>query len=1216
MIKKYALYLITDYRDFVPVRTWVDISKYVDQGASIKDTANGSFDSGKLLLTVPEDFILGNLNVNEPIPPRIPLLIGEYNSEEDTTLRVKYIFETSDIAHTPLRTKQKNADGSIKATYFYTHEINFVEYTAELEGKLPPDLSIRQPKSQYDKFYTRSTGWSFKLSNEARPTKKTRVELDSLETVNDKPDINNEGAVISVPDITKSTIRFRTLYDDSGNIVSGIAKEDYSFSIFFKLSSNAPQIISQTLPLLGIQGYSFVYVASAPYSSIDPDPDIGVGPVPPLPSTPRPSTLADHLDLVAIITLKYFDSTDTLYKTEEKLVYLRYFGDNTIRAAKPGNLKTTSTNATDIGSILISRDINAKYVDVSTEVEVFTSYLILDVPFLPGYGNFRNVTVGVKSPEAASLQPGYTREIELPPIFPPSESVVYRLSEFNVSIQSSAITEQYVENTQTLYDLALKALNEINLRQRRKLSFSRRLTLLLQSQKCPEMQFEDYSFHDIMVKLCRVAEVMPILGDGDLLDSDEDLLTTISYVKPGEKVRDYNFETADYSEIEKSNTLSEYYSSISSKLTHLISEEDFHTETSLIQATSLDFAQIREENAGFSFSYPIYYTREVRIKKLSLPFTYKKQGVVTKGVLFGNDPRYGVDDFRNQSWNFTERCLEEDIYNALPDVNYATESGRIAGLLSKGNTISYKSQDRYISNLGHKAPSVPKYEPPFTASTEIIANLAVVEAAVILAYAQYKADPRFPDFNIPQSYGEELTLSNLLNLECELTFTCLNEFVHRIPSLDPRKVGKAYEHRVNSQDKILSLEDTSSYMKAEQNKQGNVVISQTMIEPNILSCLETGTRVNNDYIITTRNLKLFNEYVECTYELTKNYALQSDDIKLDVKYERYSIPYDYVKREVLILSHVLLGYDSDMFTTQYSGERGSISLETSTSDCFITTGLVDSVVGLSKLKNQTFAKVGIKYLIKPDGTAIQSEREAILKLHLIKSDNIQSYIGSFVDNYSAGNQVFYEGDFNFAEPYRYSDALGKTRKLSVELYEDCDFELKNFPNAKGAAFSNLLAKTPFTEEYQVGDYKDTREGYHFNITTSLESADKDILIFSTAKTIGNMGILNNDKNSLNLSTRFEDLSFSSILPLVAATDTISGYNGTLIRKYRLIIPESRIRDIENQAICLFASPDKEKSGLSIILRNFPYKLISTASGPQYEINFYAVASSYGQHENV
>ena len=77
MEKKIELYLITSLDNIDrPVRSWVDITQYVEQGLTINDSCSGTFDSGSLVLTLPEDVILSSFyDVSKPIPPKTPIRI-------------------------------------------------------------------------------------------------------------------------------------------------------------------------------------------------------------------------------------------------------------------------------------------------------------------------------------------------------------------------------------------------------------------------------------------------------------------------------------------------------------------------------------------------------------------------------------------------------------------------------------------------------------------------------------------------------------------------------------------------------------------------------------------------------------------------------------------------------------------------------------------------------------------------------------------------------------------------------------------------------------------------------------------------------------------------------------------------------------------------------------------------------------------------------------
>ena len=59
-------------------------------------------------------------------------------------------------------------------------------------------------------------------------------------------------------------------------------------------------------------------------------------------------------------------------------------------------------------------------------------------------------------------------------------------------------------------------------------------------------------------------------------------------------------------------------------------------------------------------------------------------------------------------WDISNRLLDKDIYDALPNVNYSSADGRRSGELSQGNTIYYESGSNVIGGLGHQAPGVPQ----------------------------------------------------------------------------------------------------------------------------------------------------------------------------------------------------------------------------------------------------------------------------------------------------------------------------------------------------------------------------------------------------------------------------------------------------------------------------------------------------------------------------
>jgi len=1209
MIKKIDLYVITYYNNKQqPVREWVEITPYIEQGITIDDSCDGTLDSGKFIFSVEEGTTIGNLNIAEPIPARVPVRIVEYLSEDEPNFVTQYIFETSDGAGVPLRTAQTDDKGNV--TYIYSHEVNLVELTKELEGKYPPNLSVRQPKNIYNTIYTRSDGWTFTYNGSALFADNTNRAIVASSYVNDATPQNNETGVIGVNNYTNGSIIINTEYDPITDLpTTGIAVEDYTFNFGLRLQATAPQLINIKV-IFGIDDTRYVYPTS---NENFPQP-IGKG------------HLFDRLPIYWTITARYYNRVGAVINTQTFTQETEYKGDGYIREASDtyNNLSVASNNVPpQRRTIILRRNANAAYVIITSTYRIPNLQMFVD-NWGSGWGNFRDTNwVWGNVSDANAFRVGNN--------YASSSSgnnhwrVAFIPREYTVSISSSAIQESQLDSYRTLLDVATKALAEINLKQRTKYQFSDRLSKLMAQYKAPEATLQDYNLREILGKFGRIMEVIPILGDTDILDPNEDPLTTISFIRPGENTDlSFNPDTAEYVNTEKSNTLEEYYDVISARMYNTISEDDWHTEENVLQATEIEYSQLTQENAGFVMSYPIYWLRQIYLKPttaLRIPFTYtNSNGGTSTGYIRGNNPDYGPDDSR-QTWNISDRCFEEDIYNALPDVNYITREGRLEGSLAKTNCVSYKSGETYIKNVGHLGPAIPDYDPPFTSATTIVPNLALVELCIVLAYSRYGASAEYPNFSIANTLST--TINDLLNVVAVVSYTTLNEFTYRNTSLDSRKVGKNIEHRANTQDKVSSYNDTTYYLRAEQNKQGNILITPTLIMPTIRSCLVTGVRVANNYIVTSRKLKIFNEYVEVSYELTKDFVMQNDNVKLDIEFERYAIPYDFVWREVLINTHVLLGYNVIELANKYGDDLGTLaSITASATPNTCHPVYIDSIVGYSNQPSEAYGKATMDYFIRPNGVPIQDSRRGFIRFHLLKSANSISYIGRFVDNYSAGNQVWYQSGYNYVQPFRYCDALGKTRKLSLEVFSRLDnIQLAKQPDADFATlrWQDRLLNASSPTEFSVGDDKDAREGYEFNITASLEPTTPDILVYSASFQITHMATLSNDPSELNRLTQISDLEILEIVPKVIGVSSPL----STVRTYTIYIKASSPNFVPGVTpIALFHRSSSSNDVLKLILRNYTWSIVTdpahpdTDQGQYYIILFSAVATRYGQWENV
>ena len=111
------------------------------------------------------------------------------------------------------------------------------------------------------------------------------------------------------------------------------------------------------------------------------------------------------------------------------------------------------------------------------------------------------------------------------------------------------------------------------------------------------------------------------------------------------------------------------------------------------------------------------------------------------------------------------------------------------------------------------------------------------------------------------------------------------------------------EKRVQAQDRVLSLRDTDDMIRREHTRKGLEIETRTVKEANVAACYKTGWRTQDGYMITARSMSIFNEYVECTYTLSPKYIMQATEVALDIAFERFAIPYEFVSRDTYVCTY-------------------------------------------------------------------------------------------------------------------------------------------------------------------------------------------------------------------------------------------------------------------------------------------------------------------------
>ena len=225
--------------------------------------------------------------------------------------------------------------------------------------------------------------------------------------------------------------------------------------------------------------------------------------------------------------------------------------------------------------------------------------------------------------------------------------------------------------------------------------------------------------------------------------------------------------------------------------------------------------------------------------------------------------------------------------------------------------------------------------------------------------------------------------------------------------MDERK-GLDWEKKLNIRDRIVSYEINEQVLRNEMEQKGNVKTSFTEYYDLISDSIPTNSIINDNYYITSKQIKFNKNKVEVDYIAQKNFILQNDDIRLPVEFERYNVPYEYVERELLIDNTLV-------FLKEYSPKYLGSNLTTRT---FIEKVFLTPT---DELEGTLYAKVNI------DGNKF------LMRTAKIDSRFTMIFKCSFLDNYTAGIQRYLSGinrERFYTIPLRYTDGNGKFKLLS------------------------------------------------------------------------------------------------------------------------------------------------------------------------------------------
>lgn len=651
-----------------------------------------------------------------------------------------------------------------------------------------------------------------------------------------------------------------------------------------------------------------------------------------------------------------------------------------------------------------------------------------------------------------------------------------------VKAETSSYNKPVDTHPTMMLEFIEKALFDYNLNAANKVFLSNDLIPIF-NIPMKEGEYNDYTLRGLLERVFKYVGIAPKYEmDG-----------SITYHRTRKEARYIDFEQAEGAE--KEHLSADFYDKVVSSTKNLVSEQNFTREIVPLTSVDIEFANMSTENSGFITTNKIYYVSQAILHTPNLEIEIAGQTITTNM----DKPYY---------WDITERLFEEDIYNSFPnikldgDVDDLTDPNprSFYGYLTKANTIFYKSGSNVIGGLFNQGDYVPDFS-LWSGIVELVSSApiqeyAITELLIVLAYTQ-----------VSDVYGNKLTppnlhLADIVNFTLDLTYVPIFDEITTkyLSTMDERK-GLDWEKKLNIRDKIVSYEINEQVLRNEMEQKGNVKTSFTEYYDLISNSIPTNSIINDNYYITSKQVKINKNKVEVDYIAQKDFILQNDDIRLPVEFERYNVPYEYAERELLIDNTLV-------FLKEYSPKYLGSNLTTRT---FIEKVFLTPT---DELEGALYAKVNI------------DDNKFLMRTAKIDSRFTMIFKCSFLDNYTAGIQRYLSGinrERFYTIPLRYTDGNGKFKLLSnleigyntsepdlrLKREDNESYDLKLFPAGeygdKEVIFNVKLVD--LREPLMLN--KDAREKVSITYTSYLQSETNDIKFYNF-KAVAKLGVLTND----------------------------------------------------------------------------------------------------------
>lgn len=536
-------------------------------------------------------------------------------------------------------------------------------------------------------------------------------------------------------------------------------------------------------------------------------------------------------------------------------------------------------------------------------------------------------------------------------------------------------------------------------------------------------------------------------------------------------------------------------------------------------------ATLTSENAAISTEFPIEEIKEF-IVPCALTVNYR--------ITLNTSPYVKADNESfSKTVNIVRNVVDEETYNILENSSSDIQTLITTSTLYKKNIIYYTRGSDKIRNLKIKV----------LFSSEDTFKIAVLNA---LMNSEIREEI-YQELRVKHPEASSIIIEEIIS---NLSYKNAIFRIKYIPYIDAHaRIGKVGYSEVpstiidNQSEKIIDLERYGGNLYGTINRLGNKELKIDRKLYSINDDYNIGDITADGYVLTSKDLALYNGFIKAHYEFTKDFGKLNEKIGINREKRIYNIPLESFVRDNLIKEYIIADFvpngASNILLSEFLKtfdlrenkpitnaliqtkfyelgiqkqwsytDKTNHSIEVSSGDELPTPDFLPSAdnyeVGtVGKVYNNS--SLEMFYEVKEVGDEYLTQSN-LYELSIVPYTMATSMLFKFRfdDNYSAGmsSEGRVIGGIKQV-PNPYVNSKGEYDKIHIRLFNDSDMTkppiydvIKDLPKTE-EYYYNLVTKH-FDKTYQIK--KDAYEHHQFTIQFEIVSNNPNIIIgFAIAK---------------------------------------------------------------------------------------------------------------------